>query len=90
MKWWFAQNVVCYVTPSALERLPGLARRRCATAPLPLVHPGCLERYVEELARAERRGRATDARALRGAGAESAQRRSLFDSMSNHIAKSVN
>jgi SAM-dependent methyltransferase len=57
VKWWFAQNIVCYVTPSALERLPGLARARCATAPLPLVHPGCLERYAEELQEQEARHR---------------------------------
>jgi SAM-dependent methyltransferase len=49
VKWWFAQNIVCYVTPAALERLPGLARARCATAPLALVHPECLERYSDEL-----------------------------------------
>ena len=48
VKWWFAQNIVSYATPSALERLPGLSRARCATAPLPLVHPGCLEGYVVE------------------------------------------
>ncbi|HUQ23012.1 MAG TPA: hypothetical protein VM049_08350 [Gaiellaceae bacterium] len=49
VKWWFAQNVVCYVEANALERLPGLARTRCEPAPLPLVHPGCLERYIAEL-----------------------------------------
>jgi SAM-dependent methyltransferase len=49
VKWWFAQNIVCYVASSALERLPGLARARCATAPLPLVHPGCLASHVEAL-----------------------------------------
>ena len=59
VKWWFAQNIVCYATPSALERLPGLARTRCKTAPLPLVHPGCLERYSEELQDREARPRRT-------------------------------
>lgn len=48
VKWWFAQNIVCYAQPNALERLPTLARSRCAAAPLPLVHPGCLRRYTEE------------------------------------------
>jgi SAM-dependent methyltransferase len=48
VKWWFAQNIVCYATPSALERLPGLARARCGTPPLALVHPECFGRYVDE------------------------------------------
>jgi SAM-dependent methyltransferase len=62
VKWWFAQNVVCYGTPSAVERLPGLAHARCATAPLSLVHPGCLERYSEELRVDESRSPATRCR----------------------------
>jgi SAM-dependent methyltransferase len=57
VKWWFAQNIVCYVAPSALGRLPGLANARCAGAPLPLVHPGCLERYSEELQQRQDRPR---------------------------------
>ena len=48
VKWWFAQNIVCYATPSALERLPGLAGARCGTAPLALVHPECFGRYSDE------------------------------------------
>ena len=59
VKWWFAQNIVCYATPSALERLPGLARARCGTAPLALVHPGCFGRYVEEPQEQQARPRAT-------------------------------
>jgi SAM-dependent methyltransferase len=58
VKWWFAQNIVCFGQPEALDGRPVLARSRCI-APLPLVHPGCLEHYVEELesAQAPRRRR---------------------------------
>ena len=42
VKWWFRQNLVCFATPEALDRHPVLADARCQ-APLPLVHPGCLE-----------------------------------------------
>ena len=48
VKWWFAQNIVCYGTPGALEHLPRLAGARCGNAPLALVHPECFRRYVEE------------------------------------------
>ncbi len=46
VKWWFAQNMVCYARADALERLPALAEHRCEAAPLPLVHPGCLESAI--------------------------------------------
>ena len=49
LKWWFAQNMLCYAQPAALERLPLLARTRCEGAPLPLVHPGCLRHVLGEL-----------------------------------------
>jgi SAM-dependent methyltransferase len=49
VKWWFAQNMVCFATPAALERLPVLAGARCSDAPLPLVHPGCLASCAEAL-----------------------------------------
>lgn len=40
VKWWFAQNLVCFVSGDALERLPLLTA--CPSgAPLPLVHPSC-------------------------------------------------
>jgi hypothetical protein len=48
VKWWFAQNMLCYARPEALERLPALAEHRCEGAPLPLVHPGCLESAIGE------------------------------------------
>ena len=43
VKWWFRQNLVCFSTVAALEQRPVLASARCSGAPLPLVHPGCLE-----------------------------------------------
>jgi SAM-dependent methyltransferase len=47
VKWWFAQNTVCFVEESALDRFPTLARARCAGgAPLSLVHPECFLGYV--------------------------------------------
>ena len=49
VKWWFAQNMLCYGEPIALERLPVLARARCEGTPLPLVHPGCLRHVLGEL-----------------------------------------
>lgn len=49
VKWWFAQNLLCYAEPSALERLPTLAAARCDGTPLPLVHPGCLQHVLGEL-----------------------------------------
>ena len=43
VKWWFAQNMVCFAAGAALERHPFLATHRCPSgAPLALVHPGCL------------------------------------------------
>jgi SAM-dependent methyltransferase len=48
VKWWFAQNMVCFAEPDALARMPALARTQC-TAPLPLVHPGCLQSCTEAL-----------------------------------------
>ena len=50
VKWWFAQNMLCFAEPTAIERLPTLAHARCAGAPLPLVHPGCLQHVLGELA----------------------------------------
>ena len=40
VKWWFAQNLVCFARPKAIARLPVL--EQAAGTPLPLVHPGCL------------------------------------------------
>ena len=45
VKWWFAQNMVCFASPDRVARLPGLERAR-TDAPLPLVHPGCLQSAV--------------------------------------------
>jgi SAM-dependent methyltransferase len=53
VKWWFAQNMVCFANPAALERLPALAAARSFDAPLPLVHPGCLESCSDALAAAQ-------------------------------------
>ena len=53
VKWWFAQNTVCFATPDALARTPVLAAARCSDAPLPLVHPGCLLSYADALAAAQ-------------------------------------
>ena len=50
VRWWFRQNMVCYSTLEALERHPALAETRCAGAPLPLVHPGCLEQARSDAA----------------------------------------
>jgi SAM-dependent methyltransferase len=55
VKWWFAQNMVCFVEPAALARLPVLAGGRCDTAPPPLVHPGCLLSCTEALEAAAHR-----------------------------------
>lgn len=49
VKWWFAQNLLCYVDSATLEHLPILAQARCGDAPLPLVHPGCLQHVLGEL-----------------------------------------
>jgi SAM-dependent methyltransferase len=48
VKWWFAQNLVCFARPEMVARSPEL--ERAAGVPLPLVHPGCL---AEANARAE-------------------------------------
>jgi len=40
VKWWFAQNLVCFARPEAVARLPELSH--AVGVPLPLVHPGCL------------------------------------------------
>ena len=49
VKWWFAQNMLCYAKPATLERLPALTAARCDGPPLPLVHPGCLRHVLGEL-----------------------------------------
>lgn len=49
VKWWFAQNLLVFAAPSAVDRLPALAAARCAGAPLSLVHPGCLQHVLGEL-----------------------------------------
>ena len=49
VKWWFAQNMLCYAAPDALARLPVLTGARCEGTPLPLVHPGCLQHVLGEL-----------------------------------------
>jgi SAM-dependent methyltransferase len=55
VKWWFAQNTICFARPPALARMPVLVAAQCSPAPLPLVHPGCLLSYADalEVARAE-------------------------------------
>lgn len=48
VKWWFAQNIVCLVTPRALPRLPALNAHVCSNGnPPSLVHPGCLSAVIE-------------------------------------------
>lgn len=48
VKWWFPQNLTCYATEDALDRSPVLGRARCeGGAPLPLVHPGCFQAYID-------------------------------------------
>lgn len=49
VKWWFAQNMVCYAEAEALTRLPVLDAARCERAPLSLVHPGCLQHVLGEI-----------------------------------------
>src|SRR3954447_18933738 len=49
VKWWFAQNMVCFANAEAIARLPALEGSRCAEAPLPLVHPGCLQSVLDEV-----------------------------------------
>lgn len=53
VKWWFAQNMLVYATPDAIDRYPQLAAARCDGAPLPLVHPGCLASVLGELQEAK-------------------------------------
>ena len=53
VKWWFAQNMLCYATPEAMEARPLLAEARCEGEPLRLVHPGCLEQARWELSEAK-------------------------------------
>jgi len=48
VKWWFAQNTICLVSPEALARLPALNQHVCRNGvPRPLVHPGCLGAVIE-------------------------------------------
>ncbi len=48
VKWWFAQNTVCFVAAPALARLASLGRHACVNgSPLRLVHPGCLAALVD-------------------------------------------
>jgi SAM-dependent methyltransferase len=54
VKWWFAQNMLCYATPEAAEARPALAASRCEGDPRRLVHPGCLEQARWELEEAKR------------------------------------
>ena len=54
VRWWFRQNMVCYSTLEALERHPVLAETRCPGAPLPLVHPGCLDQARSDAAEPQR------------------------------------
>ena len=42
VKWWFAQNLVCFARPETLAERPALASAACPDGPLSLVHPGCL------------------------------------------------
>ena len=49
VKWWFAQNMLCYSTPAALEARPLLAAARCEGDPRRLVHPGCLAQARADL-----------------------------------------
>lgn len=64
VKWWFAQNLVCFARPEAVTQLPELGR--ATGVPLSLVHPGCL---AEANARAvEQTPERRFARFLRGRG----------------------
>lgn len=54
VKWWFAQNMLAFATPAALEARPALAAARCDGDPLRLVHPGCLAQARWELDEAKR------------------------------------
>ena len=49
VKWWFAQNTICFIASPTLDRLPSLRNHACANgSPLPLVHPGCFSWHLEE------------------------------------------
>jgi SAM-dependent methyltransferase len=49
VKWWFAQNTICFVAQSALDRLTSLVDHTCATGyPLPIVHPECFTWLVHQ------------------------------------------
>ena len=49
VKWWFAQNTICFAAQPALGRLPSLATHTCQTGyPLPLVHPECFTWLVHQ------------------------------------------
>jgi len=61
VKWWFAQNLVCFARPEALARYPALGG---SGTPLPLVHPGCLAEANARAAAQPADGRL--ARILRG------------------------
>jgi SAM-dependent methyltransferase len=48
VKWWFAQNTVCFVAAPALAQLPSLKKHVCVNgSPLRLVHPGCLGAVID-------------------------------------------
>ena len=53
VKWWFAQNMLCFATPEALDERSALREARCPGEPLRLVHPGCLEQARVEVEEAK-------------------------------------
>jgi SAM-dependent methyltransferase len=55
VKWWFAQNMLVYATPEAVDARPVLAASRCDGEPRRLVHPGCLEQARRDLAEERQR-----------------------------------
>lgn len=58
VKWWFAQNIVCFATEEALARSNVLhAGRPPGGGPLPLVHPSCLAEALEARPTPDRRRR---------------------------------
>jgi SAM-dependent methyltransferase len=58
VKWWFAQNLVCFARPDAVASRRALAASVChGGAPLPLVHPGCLAEANTRAATAPAEGR---------------------------------
>jgi hypothetical protein len=51
VKWWFAQNTICFASTQALPRLPALQDHVCPSgSPPALVHPGCLGAVIETYA----------------------------------------